>query len=64
MILIQKRIFNNNIEVADRQHLSYQFRENIQNFLNQNTKQLNIKDYDFGIDEKQDCIREYTRFKE
>jgi len=51
-----KRIFNNNLEVADRQNLSYQFRKNIQNFIDENEKQLNIKDYNFGIDENKTIL--------
>jgi putative ATP-dependent endonuclease of OLD family len=58
-----KRIFNNNIEVADRQNLSYQFRKNIQNFVNENTEQLNIKDYNFGIDENKTVLENLLDLK-
>ncbi|MFC0187633.1 ATP-dependent endonuclease [Fictibacillus aquaticus] len=58
-----KRIFNNNIDVADRQNLSYQFRKNIQNFVNENTEQLNIKDYNFGIDENKTVLENLLDLK-
>lgn len=46
-----KRIFNNSIEPANKQNLSHQFRKSVQNFLDDNTDELNIKDYNFGVDE-------------
>ncbi|NBD25542.1 ATP-dependent nuclease [Paenibacillus glycinis] len=58
-----KRIFNNNIKVRDRQHLSYQFRKNIQNFITENNEQLNIKEYNFGIDEDKTVLENLLDLK-
>ncbi|TXK79119.1 ATP-dependent endonuclease [Paenibacillus sp. N3.4] len=58
-----KRIFNNNIKVTDRQNLSYQFRKKIQNFVNENTQQLNIKEYNFGIDEDKTVLENLLDLK-
>lgn len=58
-----KRIFNNNIDMANRQNLSYQFRKNIQNFIDKNTEQLNIKEYSFGIDEDKTILENLLDLK-
>ncbi|NOU63209.1 AAA family ATPase [Paenibacillus sp. LMG 31461] len=58
-----KRIFNNNIKVTDRQNLSYQFRKKIQKFVNENTDQLNIKEYNFGIDEDKTVLENLLDLK-
>lgn len=58
-----KRIFNNNIKVTDRQNLSYQFRKNIQGFVNENTEQLNLKEYNFGIDEDKTVLENLLDLK-
>lgn len=58
-----KRIFNNNKELTERQNLSYQFRKNIQNFVNENTEQLNINDYNFGIDENKTVLENLLDLK-
>lgn len=58
-----KRIFNNNFKVTDRQNLSYQFRKKIQNFVTENTEQLNIKEYNFGIDEDKTVLENLLDLK-
>lgn len=58
-----KRIFSNNLELGDRQKLSYQFRKNIQSFLNGNAEQLQIKDYNFGIDENKTVLENLLDLK-
>ncbi|TBL78455.1 ATP-dependent nuclease [Paenibacillus thalictri] len=58
-----KRIFNNNLKMSDKQNLSYQFRKNIQNFVDENTTQLTINEYNFGIDENKTILENLLDLK-
>lgn len=58
-----KRIFNNNFEISDRQNLSYQLRKNIQNFADENTERLTIKEYNLGIDENKTILENLLDLK-
>ncbi|MCF7753969.1 AAA family ATPase [Paenibacillus xylanexedens] len=46
-----KKVFLNTVDTISRQDLSFQFRKNIQKFMNENTTKLEIQDYSFGFDE-------------
>ncbi|MEW5552185.1 AAA family ATPase [Peribacillus frigoritolerans] len=58
-----KRIFNNNVGIAERQNLSHQFKKNIHNFVNENEEQLNIKNYTLGIDENKTVLENLLDLK-
>lgn len=59
-----KKIFKTQVQIKDRQTLSYQFKRKIQSFINTNAGQLSINDYNFGVDESKTVLENLIDLKD
>ncbi len=51
-----KQVYNNKLEIENRNKLSHSLKENIKSFINDNQRLLKVGEYSFGIDEKKSYI--------